>query len=161
VDPKPWLVLILFLFICLGAATLASALTARGVREWYPNLRKPPGTPPGSVFAPVWSVLYILMAISAWMVWRDYGWRGGGSALVLFFGQLALNIAWSGIFFGARLPGVAFAEIVILWLAILFTIVVFQWLTPLAAMLLVPYLLWVTYAGYLNFGICLLNRRLT
>lgn len=99
------------------------------------------------------------MAVSAWLVWRDYGWRGGGSALMLFFGQLALNMAWSGIFFGARLPGVAFAEIVILWLAILFNIVVFHWLMPTAALLLLPYLLWVTYACYLNLGIWRLNRQ--
>ena len=98
------------------------------------------------------------MAISAWLVWRDFGWRGGRSARVLFFGQLALNMAWSGIFFGTRLPGVAFAEILILWLAILFNIVVFHWLTPVAAMLLIPYLLWVAYASYLNFGIWWLNR---
>ena len=130
--------LILFLFICLGAGSLASWLTIRGVKEWYPQLRKPPGTPPSWVFGPVWTTLYVLMAMSAWLVWRDYGWRGGGSALLLFFAQLGLNMAWSGIFFGARLPGVAFAEIVILWLAILFNIVVFDWLTPMAALLASP-----------------------
>jgi len=158
-DTKPALVLVLFLVICLGAGSLASFLTARGVREWYPRLRKPPGTPPGFVFGPVWTLLYVLMAVAAWLVWRDYGWRGGRPALLLFFAQLGLNIAWPGIFFGARLPGVAFAEILILWLAILFNMLVFQWLTPVAALLLVPYLLWVTYASYLNFGIWRLNRR--
>ena len=158
-DVKPWLMLILFLFICLGAGGLASFLTARGVREWYPHLRKPPGTPPGFVFGPVWTILYVLMAISAWLVWREYGWSGGRSALVVFFGQLALNMAWSGIFFGVRLPGVAFAEILILWLAILYTILVFYWLAPVAALMLVPYLLWVSYASYLNFGIWRLNRQ--
>ena len=76
----------------------------------------------------------------------------------MFFAQLALNAAWSGIFFGARLPGVAFGEIVILWFAILFTVIVFHWLTPLAALLLIPYLCWVTYASYLNFGIWSRNR---
>jgi translocator protein len=151
--------LIPFLFICLGAGSLASWLTARGVKEWYPSVRKPPGTPPSWVFGPVWTALYVLMAVSAWLVWCDYGWRGGRSALLLFFAQLGLNVAWSGIFFGARLPGVALAEILILWLAILFNIVVFHWLTPIAASLLLPYLLWVTYAGYLNFGIWTLNRR--
>jgi tryptophan-rich sensory protein len=80
---------------------------------------------------------------------------------VLFFGQLALNMAWSGIFFGARQPGVAFAEILILWLAILFNIVVFYWLAPIASLLMVPCLLWVTYASYLNFGIWRLNREST
>jgi translocator protein len=158
VKASPWFVLIGFLFLTLATASLASFLTARGVREWYPNLRKPPGTPPSWVFGPVWTTLYVLMAISAWLIWRGYGWNGGRSALLLFFGQLALNAAWSGIFFGARLPGVAFAEIVVLWLAILFNVLVFYWLLPLAAYLLVPYLLWVTYASYLNAGIWRLNR---
>ena len=157
-EAKPWIVLIVFLFIVLGTGSLASYLTARGVREWYPNLRKPLGTPPSWVFGPVWTTLYVLMAISAWLIWRNYGWAGGRSALVLFFGQLALNAAWSGIFFGARLPGVAFAEIVLLWLAILFTTVVFYWLLPVAAYLLLPYLLWVTYASYLNAGIWRMNQ---
>jgi benzodiazapine receptor len=97
------------------------------------------------------------MAVSAWLVWREYG-RGALPALLIFFAQLALNIAWSGIFFGSRMPGVAFVEIVILWLAILFTIFVFYFLVPLAALLLVPYVLWVTYASYLNWGIWRLNR---
>jgi len=98
------------------------------------------------------------MAISAWLVWRDYG-RGALPALLIFFAQLALNVAWSGIFFGSRLPGVAFAEILILWLAIAFNIFVFYWLHPIAALILLPYLLWVTYAAYLNFGIWQLNRE--
>ena len=156
-EARPWIVLIVFLFIVLGTGSLASFLTARGVREWYPALRKPPGTPPAWLFGPVWTTLYVLMAISVWLIWRNYGWAGGRSALLLFFGQLALNAAWSGIFFGARLPGVAFAEIAILWLAILFNLVVFYWLLPLAAYLLLPYLLWVTYASYLNAGIWRMN----
>src|SRR5215831_3529710 len=105
-DAEPWLVLILFLFITLGAGGVASYLTARGVREWYPLLRKPPGTPPRRVFGPVWTTLYVLMAIAAWLIWREYGWNGGRFALFIFFAQLGLNTAWSGIFFGARLPGV-------------------------------------------------------
>ena len=98
------------------------------------------------------------MAISAWLIWRNYGWAAAVRHWLLFFGQLALNAAWSGIFFGARLPGVAFAEIVILWLAILFNAIVFYWLLPMAAYLLLPYLVWVTYASYLNAGIWRLNR---
>ena len=158
-EAKPWIVLVIFCFITLGTGSLASILTARGVREWYPKLRKPKGTPPSWVFGPVWTTLYLLMAVAAWLVWRDYGWRGGRSALLLFLGQLALNAAWSGIFFGARMPSLALGEIVLLWLAILFNIVVFHWLNPLAALLLVPYLAWVTYASYLNFGIWRLNRN--
>ncbi len=156
-DAKTWLVLILFLGVCLGAGGVGSLFTAGGVREWYPGLRKPAGTPPSWVFGPVWTTLYVLMAVSAWLVWRDYGW-GARSALLIFFGQLALNVAWSGIFFKSRLPGVAFAAIVLLWLAIGFNIFVFDLLKPLSAALLIPYLLWVTYAAYLNFGIWRLNR---
>ena len=158
-DAKPWLGLIVFLGICLGAGGLGSFFTASGVRDWYPRLRKPEGTPPNWVFGPVWTTLYVLMAVSVWLVWRDYGW-GARSALLIFFAQLALNVAWSGIFFGSRLIGVALLAIVLLWLAIAFNILVFYWLKPASAVLLVPYLLWVTYASYLNFGICHLNRDL-
>jgi translocator protein len=157
VDAKPWLVLIVFLAICLGAGGLGSFFTGNSVREWYPSLRKPVGTPPSWVFGPVWTTLYVLMAVSGWLVWREYRW-GALPALLIFFGQLALNVAWSGIFFGSRMPGVAFAEIVLLWLAILWTMLIFFLLLPVAALLLVPYLVWVTYASYLNFGIWRLNR---
>jgi translocator protein len=149
--------LIVFFAVCLGAGGLGSFFTASSVRDWYPKLRKPAGTPPSWIFGPVWTTLYLLMAVSAWLVWREYG-RGALPALLIFFAQLALNIAWSGIFFGSRMPGVAFVEIVILWLAILFTIFVFYFLVPLAALLLVPYVLWVAYASYLNWGIWRLNR---
>jgi benzodiazapine receptor len=158
VDAKPWLVLILFFAICLGAGGFGSFFTTSSVRDWYPRLRKPPGTPPNWVFGPVWTTLYVLMAVSAWLVWRQYG-RGALPALLIFFAQLALNVSWSAIFFGSRLPGVAFAEIVVLWLAIGFNIFVFYLLLPVSALLLVPYLLWATYAAYLNFGIWRLNRE--
>jgi tryptophan-rich sensory protein len=157
VNANRWLMLIVFFAICLGAGGFGSFFTVNSVRDWYPGLRKPPGTPPSWIFGPVWTTLYVLMAISAWLVWREYGW-GARAALLIFFAQLALNVAWSGIFFGSRLPGVAFAEIVILWLAIAFNIVVFYWLLPPAALLMLPYVLWVTYAAYLNFGIWRLNR---
>ncbi len=156
-DSKPWFALIFFLGICLAVGGGAAVFTERGVREWYPRLRKPPGTPPNWVFGPVWTTLYVLMAVAAWLVWREYGW-GARFALFIFLGQLALNAAWSGIFFASRMPGVAFGEIVLLWLAIAFTVLNFYWLRPVAAFLLLPYLLWVTYASYLNFGIWRLNR---
>jgi len=158
VDAKLWLVLIVFFAICLGAGGLGSFFTTNSVRDWYPRLRKPAGTPPAWVFGPVWTTLYVLMAVSAWLVWREYG-RGALPALLIFFAQLALNVAWSGIFFGSRMPGIAFAEIVVLWLAIAFNIFVFYSLYPIAALILLPYLLWVTYAAYLNFGIWRLNRE--
>lgn len=157
-DTKAWLALILFLAVCLGAGGLGSFFTASSVRDWYPRLRKPPGVPPSWLFGPLWTALYVLMAVSAWLVWREYR-AGALPALLIFFAQLALNVAWSGIFFGSRLPGVAFLEIVLLWLAIAFTMLIFYWLRPLAALLLVPYFLWAGYAAYLNFGIWRLNRR--
>jgi len=150
--------LILFLAICLGAGGLGGFFTARSVREWYPQLQKPAGTPPDWVFGPVWTTLYVLMAIAAWLVWRECG-AGAQRALLIFFVQLALNVAWSGIFFGLRLPAMAFAELAILWLAIVVNAAVFYRLKPVAAWLLLPYLVWVTYAGYLNFGIWRLNRN--
>jgi len=153
-----WLMLIVFLAICLGVGALGSIPTAKSVRDWYPTLQKPPGTPPSWVFGPVWTTLYVLMAVSAWQVWREYGW-GARAALLIFFAQLALNLAWSGIFFGARQIGFALFEIIVLWLAILFNVVVFFPLNTVSAYLLLPYLLWVTYASYLNCGIWLLNRQ--
>ena len=153
-----WLMLIVFLGVCLGVGALGAVATGKSVRDWYPSLRRPSGTPPGWVFGPVWTALYVLMAISAWLVWRDYGW-GARAALLIFCAQLALNLTWSGIFFGARLPGFALFEIVVLWLAILFNMFVFYALKPASAYLLLPYLLWVMYAAYLNCGIWLLNRR--
>jgi len=156
-NAKNWLVLILFFAVCLGAGGVGSFLTANSVRDWYPRLRKPPGTPPSWVFGPIWTTLYVLMAISAWLVWREYH-RGALPALLIFFAQLALNVAWSGIFFGSRMPGAALMEILILWLATAFNILIFYSLLPVAAYLLLPYWLWVTYAMYLNFGIWRLNR---
>jgi benzodiazapine receptor len=158
VDTKAWLVLIVFFAICLGAGGLGSFFSASSVRDWYPRLRKPVGTPPSWVFGPVWTTLYVLMAISAWLVWRAFG-RGAHPALLIFFAQLALNVAWSGIFFGSRMPGAALLEIVILWLAVAFNIFVFFLLLPVSAYLLLPYLGWVTYAAYLNYGIWRLNRK--
>jgi tryptophan-rich sensory protein len=157
VDTRRWLGLIVFFAVCLGAGGLGSFFTVNSVREWYPKLRKPAGTPPGWIFGPVWTTLYAMMAVSAWLVWREFG-PGARPALLIFFAQLALNAAWSGIFFGSRMPGIALAEIVILWLAIVFNIFVFYTLLPLAALLLAPYLIWVSYAAYLNWGIWRLNR---
>jgi benzodiazapine receptor len=160
VDAQPWLVLIFFFAICLGAGGLGSIFTARSVRDWYPRLRKPAGTPPSWVFGPVWTTLYVLMAISGWMVWREYH-RGAFPALLIFFAQLALNVAWSAIFFGSRMPGAALAEIALLWLAIAFNGFIFYLLLPVSGYLLLPYWLWVSYAAYLNFGIWRLNRSLS
>jgi len=94
-----------FVALTFSAAGIGSAFTARSVRSWYPSLRKPPGNPPASYFGPVWTVLYFLMTIAAWNVWRlGDGWSGAAPAITIFLIQLALNAAWSAIFFGMRAP---------------------------------------------------------
>lgn len=147
-----------FVALTLSAAGIASAFTARSVRTWYPALRKPPGNPPTSYFGPVWTVLYILITIAAWNAWRvGDGWSGASSAITVFLIQLALNAAWSVIFFGVRSPGLALLEIILLWVAIFATIILFWRISTLSGALLIPYLAWITYATYLNAGIWRLN----
>jgi benzodiazapine receptor len=125
--------------------------------EWYDSLAKPSWTPPNGVFGPVWTLIYVLMAIAAWLVWRKAGFAGAGGALSLFFLQLALNALWSYLFFGRQQPGVAFVEIVVLWLVIFATTVGFWKVRPLAGILLIPYLCWVAFASILNYQIWRLN----
>lgn len=146
--------LILLLLICYAAAFIGSQFTTPVTQgEWYAQLYRPSWSPPNSVFGPVWTLLYTLMAIAAWLVWRKRGVRGARVPLVLFFVQLALNVLWSVIFFGLRLIDLAAGEIVLLWLAILATLIAFWRVTPVAGWLMLPYLLWVTYAATLNFAI--------
>jgi benzodiazapine receptor len=140
---------------CFGAAALGSWATIRGLREWYPALRKPSWNPPNGVFGPVWSALYLAMAVAVWLVWRS-----GGDVTVavgLFALQLALNLAWSIVFFGQRNPRGGLVVIVGLWLAIAATLVVFMSIDTLAGALLIPYLAWVTFASVLNGAIARLN----
>lgn len=147
-----------FAILTLSAAGTASAFTARSVRTWYPALHKPPGNPPASCFGPVWTVLYLLMTFAAWNVWRiGNGWSGASLAITVFLVQLALNAAWSAIFFGLRAPGYALLEIALLWLAILIDLILFWQISPLSGALLIPYLAWISYAAYLNAGIWRLN----
>jgi tryptophan-rich sensory protein len=124
---------------------------------FFDALRKPPGTPPPAVFGPAWTVLYLLMGVAAWLVWREGLTRKTALALGLFAAQLALNFAWSLIFFGQQRVGVALVEIAVLWLLILATIVAFWRVRPAAGALLLPYLAWVSFATYLNAGIWRLN----
>lgn len=153
------LILIAFLVACFAAAGIGSLFTFQSVRTWYPDLAKPSGTPPPWVFGPVWTTLYILMAVAAWRVWSTAGgWSAARTALTIFFAQLILNALWSAIFFGARSPGTAFAEIVLLWMVILATTVAFWKISALAGALMLPYLIWVSYAARLNFWIWRLNR---
>ena len=142
---------------CFGAAWLGSRLTTPSIAGWYAALRKPPWTPPNWIFGPVWSALYLSMAIAAWLVWRKLELPGAKLALLLFAIQLALNVGWSAIFFAVHRPDFAFAEIILLWLAILGTSVVFWPLSRAAGWLMVPYLAWVAFASTLNYAIWRLN----
>jgi tryptophan-rich sensory protein len=132
-----------------AAAAVGSRSTMSSVNGWYADLRKPNWVPSGRTIGLVWSTLYVLMAIAGWLVWREQG-LDAWLPLALFGLQLALNALWSVLFFGRRKPGTAFVEIWLLWAAILATLVSFWTVSPLAGLLLVPYLAWVTFAGNLN-----------
>lgn len=147
--------LILCILVCLGAAGIGSLLTTTALSPWYASLRKPSWTPPNWLFGPVWTILFIAMAIAAWLVWRKVGLTA--TPMQLFLLQLLLNVAWSALFFRLRSPGLAFAEIVMLWFAILATSIEFWRTVPAAGWLLLPYLIWVSYATALNFSIWRLN----
>ncbi|MFP3940506.1 MAG: TspO/MBR family protein [Thermoanaerobaculia bacterium] len=149
------LVLMLFLVVCFGVAAWAGQFTPGA---WYAGLEKPPWNPPGWVFAPVWTVLYAMMAVAGWLVWRSPGLLTlRRLALGVFAVQLALNGAWSWLFFGLHRPGLALAEIVVLWLAIVATTLFFWRVRPLAGVLLLPYLAWVSFAVALNAALWRLN----
>jgi len=150
--------LVLCVGVCFAAAAIGARFTSPNVPGWYANLEKPSWTPPSWVFGPVWSVLYLLMAISAWQVWRRTGLRAAMVPLALFGIQLVLNVAWSGLFFGLRRPGAALIEIVLLWVAILATMIAFRQRSALAGWLMLPYLAWVSFAVALNLAIWNLNR---
>lgn len=151
--------LIVCFLACFVAGFIGSLANARSIPTWYATLNKPSFSPPNSVFAPVWTALYIMMAIAAFLVWR----RGIQTpwvtqALIAFGVQLVLNTLWSILFFGLRQPGWAFGEIVLLWIAILATIVIFSRIAPAAAWLMVPYILWVSFAAVLNFSLWRINQ---
>lgn len=141
------------------AGVIGSIFTMSSINTWYRSLEKPPFNPPSWVFAPVWITLYTLMGIAAWLVWR----RGLANpsvkvALSLFLIQLMLNVTWTWIFFGNQAIYYAFIEILVLWLAILLTIIWFFKVSRLAGALLIPYIIWVSFAAVLNYSIWQLNR---
>ncbi len=144
--------------ITLLAGFIGSVFTAEGVSTWYPALVKPALTPPNWIFGPVWTLLYILIGAAAGLIWQYGIYRktviNAGSIFVL---QLFLNASWSVVFFYIQSPGWAFLNLLALWAVIVWMIAAFARLSRLAAWLLVPYLLWVSYAGYLNLAIWWLN----
>ncbi|OHB24989.1 MAG: TspO protein [Parcubacteria group bacterium RIFOXYD2_FULL_52_8] len=151
--------LIITIGASLAAGAVGSLFTTPAIQSgWYAELVKPVMNPPAWVFGPVWTLLFVLMGIAAFLVWKKgFERREVKIALVIFDVQLLLNVLWSVIFFGLRNPGGALVEIVFLWLAILATIIVFAKISRPAAWLLVPYILWVSFAVYLNYAIWTLN----
>lgn len=149
--------LIAALLVCFAAAGIGGWVTTPKIPTWYADLAKPTWTPPDWIFAPVWTILYAMMALAAWLVWRQDGFQVAKLALALFAIQLALNSLWSALFFGLQHPAAAAVDIVLLWIAILATIVAFCRHSPWAAGLMVPYLAWVSYATALNIAIWRLN----
>jgi tryptophan-rich sensory protein len=146
--------LILFIALSMSAGFIGSRFTPG---DWYEGLEKPAWNPPNYLFGPVWTVLYILMGVAAWIVWTRGEGAGRGLAISVFTAQLALNALWSYLFFGIRRPGLAFIEIIALWLAICATIFLFWKVRRPAAVLLFPYLAWVSFASALNFQLWRLN----
>lgn len=153
---RQWWVLAVFIVGCQLAGLLGLPFTDSGRSSWYEQLHKPPFNPPSAVFGPVWTTLYLSMAVAAWLVWRTRD-RARTEALVLFTVQLALNAAWSPIFFGAERPGWALIEIAALWLAVVATTVRFWTIDRMAGLLLAPYAAWVAFATVLNWSIVVLN----
>ena len=152
---KDTLALIGFVVACLAVGGVSGWFTAAGVGEWYDGLVKPSFQPPKWLFGPVWTVLYILMAVAAWLIWKQIGFWN--TAMGLFGLQLALNFAWSFLFFSAQRMGFALVDIVALWLALVATVVTFAPVDPRAAWLLAPYIAWVSFATLLNTAIWRLN----
>jgi tryptophan-rich sensory protein len=143
-----------FLILSLLVSSLGGWLTAGSIADWYPTLAKPSFNPPDWVFAPVWSTLFLLMAIAAWRVWRRAGW---GAGLVLYFVQLVGNLAWSALFFGLQRPGLALVDCALLLVLIIATTFQFRRHDGLAALLMLPYIAWVAFACILNGAIVALN----
>jgi len=157
---KNWnslLTLLVFIAACYAAAGAGAIFTTASVNNWYPMLHKPAWTPPSWLFGPVWTVLYLMMAVAAWLVWLEVGWSKASVALGLFAFQLALNAAWSPLFFGLQNPLAGLLVIIPLCAAILVTLAAFWKISLLAGLLMVPYWLWVSFATALNFAIWRMN----
>ena len=151
-----WIALVASFVICFAAAGIGGMFTTRNIKGWYRGLRKPSWNPPDWAFGPVWSILYALMAVSVWLVWD----KDGSSAFIpisIFAIQLVLNVAWSWLFFYKKNIKGGFIEVLVFWAAILATIVAFIGSSLMASLLLLPYIVWVSIASYLNYTILKLN----
>jgi len=150
--------LVVSILVCQLAGIVGSLFTSPAISTWYTQLQKPSFNPPNWIFAPVWTLLFLLMGISFYLVWnKGLEDKKAKVALFIFAFQLVLNIFWSFLFFGLRFPLCAFIEIIILWLAILITIISFYRISKTAGLLLLPYIFWVSFAAILNFFLWQLN----
>ena len=158
-DSNDVIKLIISILASFAAGGIGSIFTFKAIPTWYATLKKPPKTPPNRAFGPVWTTLYILMGVSVFLIWQN-GLGSGGAriAFTLFWVQLALNALWSIVFFGMKSIGGGVITIVILWFLILATAVASFRVSTWAGALLIPYLIWVTIASYLNIGVWWLNK---
>jgi len=156
---KQFFGLLLWLAITFVAAGIGS-IASINAGAFYMQLVRPEWAPPPDVFGPVWTALYALMGVAAWLVWRIGGYRAARTALALFLVQLVINALWSWLFFGLRLGAPAFVDILLLWVLVTATLITFWRARPLAGALLMPYLTWVSFASVLNYAIWQLNPGL-
>jgi translocator protein len=156
---KPGWSLLILLAIMAAVATLAAAASINA-QVFYAELVKPAWAPPAGIFGPVWTVLYLMMTFAAWLVVRARGWQASRLELGVYFSQLALNALWSWLFFAWRVGNFALLDVVVLWLAIVVTIILFWRVQRWAGVLLIPYLLWVSFATLLTYTVCKLNPDL-
>lgn len=150
--------LLIFILVILVCGSAGGFITSLAIPKWYRFLSKPNLSPPNWIFAPVWTTLYLMMAVSVWRIWRIRRDKPVSNALSLFVVQFCLNILWTPVFFGLRNPGLGLGVILVLWAMIGFTVREFYKFDKIAAYLLLPYLAWVSFATYLNAGIYILNR---
>lgn len=151
--------LVAWLAVCYFVAAIGSVATIQA-GSFYTRLVRPEWAPPSGLFGPVWTILYALIGISAWLVWRIGGFRASRTALTLFLVQLAANAFWSWLFFAWHSGVLSFADIVLLWVLIIATLIVFWRISPLAGTLLIPYLIWVSFASVLNYSVWQLNPQI-
>jgi tryptophan-rich sensory protein len=146
-----------FIAVCLAVSALGGWVTTQSVDTWYRTLQKPSFNPPDWLFAPVWTLLYVLIAVAGWRVWRGHGLRAVRGPMAAYALQLGLNCAWSFLFFGGRMIGAALIDITLLFVAIVVTAALFRPIDRIAAWLLAPYGAWVAFASVLNLAIWRLN----
>lgn len=156
-DKSKFFKLLISILLPIGLGSIAGIFTSAAVPEWYATLNRPSFNPPNWIFGPVWTILYILLGISFFLIWKQPANKKRNRAILVYLLQLLLNFAWSFIFFYFNMIGFALVEIILLWISIVIMLVLFYRIKPLAAYLNIPYLLWVTFATILNAGYYILN----